>query len=165
MTALGNIRAVSVRYLEVIRAGWGAALLAAPRAVLTGMRAVHVDRKALVVTRILGARQLVQAVLSGVNPTPEILAAGVWVDAVHSLTAFGLAVADRNRARVGVVDGLVAALWARFGLHNLHTGTAPPKAHARRRDRLARIVIGALPGGRGLMDQADKARAATPTAA
>ncbi len=159
------MRAVGIRYLEFIRAGWGAALLAAPRAVLTGVRAVHVDRKALIITRILGARQLVQASMSGINPTPEILAAGVWVDAVHSLTAFGLAVADRNRARVGVVDGLVAALWAGLGLHNLHTGKAPPTTHARRRDRLARTVIGALPGGRGLMVQADKARAATPTAA
>jgi hypothetical protein len=150
---------MSMRYLEFIRAGWGAVLLAAPRAVLTGVRAAHVDRKALVVTRIRGARQLVQASLSGINPTPEILAAGVWVDAVHSLTAFGLAAADRRRAHVGVADGLVAALWAGLGWHYLHTGSTSPIANAPRRDRLARTVIGALPGGRGLMAQGRRARA------
>lgn len=151
---------VRIRYLEFLRGGWGAALLTAPRAALIRVHAVHVDRKALVVTRILGARQLVQALLSGINPTPEILAAGIWVDAVHSVTAVGLAAADHRRVRVGVVDGLIAALWAALGLHHLHAGKSPPPAHARRRDRLARKVIGALPGGRGLMAQADSARAA-----
>ncbi|MDT5147120.1 MAG: hypothetical protein QOC58_1765 [Mycobacterium sp.] len=55
------------------------------------------DRKSLVVTRILGARHLVQAAFSGINPNPEVLAAGIWVDTVHSMTAFGLAAVDRRR--------------------------------------------------------------------
>ena len=154
----GTSDLMGLRYLEFLRAGWGAALLAAPRAVLTEIRSVQVDRKAIVVTRILGGRQLVQATLSGVRPSPEILAAGVWVDGVHALTAFGLALADRRRARIGVADGLIAALWASLGLHNLHTGTTPPPAHARHRDQLARKVIGALPGGSRLMAVADRAR-------
>lgn len=154
---------MGLRYLEFLRAGWGAALLAAPRTVLTAIRGVHIDRPAIVVTRILGARQLVQAVSSGVRPSPEILAAGVWVDAVHALTAFGLALADRRRARIGVADGLVAALWAGLGLHNLHTGQTPPPAHAHLRDQLARIVIGALPFGSRLMAVADRARAVGQT--
>lgn len=150
---------MTVRYLEFVRAGWGAFLLMAPRAVLTAIQAVHVDRKALAVTRILGARQLVQASLSGANPTPEILAAGVWVDAVHSLTAFGLAAVDRRRGRVGVIDGTVAAVWAGLGWHHLHANKTRPFADVPRRDRLARTVIGALPGGGALMAEARKARA------
>ncbi len=149
---------MKLRYREFLRAGWGAVLFAAPRAVLIEIRGVQVDRKAIVVTRILGGRQLVQAMLSGIRPSPEILAAGVWVDGVHALTAFGLALADRRRARIGLADGLVAALWAGLGLHNLHTGKIPPVAHARRRDQLARIVIGALPGGGRLMAAASRAR-------
>ena len=149
-----------IRFLELLRAGWGTTLLAAPQAVLTEIRGVRVDRRAIVVTRILGGRQLVQATLSGVRPSPEVLAAGVWVDGVHALTAVGLALADRRRARVGVADGLVAALWAGLGWHDLHTGKTPPPAHERRRDQLARIVIGNLPGGRRLMAQAHRARAA-----
>ncbi len=152
---------MNVRRIELLRAGWGAVLLVAPGAVLHLVRAVRIDRKALVITRILGARQLFQALVSGIGPSPEMLAAGVWVDTVHSMTAFGLAVIDRRRVRVGVADGIVAALWAGLGLHHLYTGKAQNTA-ARGRDRLARAVVGALPGGRRLMNQADVLRAAAP---
>lgn len=149
---------MNFRYLEFLRAGWGLTLLLAPRAVLARARAVRIDGRAVVVTRILGARQVVQASLSGTKPTPEILAAGVWVDAVHSLTALTLAVVDHRRVRVGVVDAVVAALWAALGAYDLRRGNVPPDDHARLRNRLARTVIGALPGGRLVMDQARKAR-------
>jgi hypothetical protein len=147
-----------IRYIEVIRAGWGAALLIAPRTVLARVHGVQVDRKALVISRILGARHLVQASLSGPTPTPEILAAGIWVDSVHSLTALGLAVVDRSRARAGLVDAVVAALWAVFGAYDLRTGKVSATDRARLRNRLARGVIGALPGGRLVMDEARQAR-------
>lgn len=103
------------RAIELIRAGWGGVLLAAPTEVLSRIHGVRVDRKAIVVTRILGARHLVQAASSGVDPGPEELAAGVWVDTVHSATALGLALVDRRRARGGVTDAVVAASWAFLG--------------------------------------------------
>ena len=96
--------------------------------------------------------------LSGINPGPEVLAAGVWVDTVHSVTAFGLAVLDRRRARGGVTDAAVAASWVGLGWRHLCTGKART-AGFRGRDRLARNVIGALPGGQGLMAQAEAVRA------
>lgn len=149
---------MKVRRIEIVRAGWGAALLAAPGVVLDRVHGVHVDHLSLVVARILGARHLTQALLSGINPTPEVLAAGVWVDTVHSVTAFGLAGVDRRRARAGVTDGVVAAAWAGLGLRHLHTGEVKTSTSGLR-DRLARNVIGALPGGRGLMAQARRVRA------
>lgn len=150
------------RGFELVRAGWGAALLAAPAEVLTHVHGIEVDDKALVITRILGARHLVQASLSGINPSPEVLAAGIWVDTVHSMTAFGLAAVDRRRARGGIVDGVVAASWAGLALRHLHTGNART-TDIRGRDRLARSVFGALPGGRRLMAQAQAARAGAPS--
>ncbi|MBY0387227.1 MAG: hypothetical protein K2X56_03720 [Mycobacterium pseudokansasii] len=116
-----------LRRIELLRGGWGAVLLTAPTMVLNWIHGVHVDRNALVVTRVLGARHLVQALLSGPNPGPAALAAGVLVDTVHSITAFGLAMVDRRRARGGVADGLVAATWAGLGWHHLHSarGTRP----------------------------------------
>ncbi|BBY04485.1 hypothetical protein [Mycobacterium seoulense] len=149
---------MKVRLIEVLRAGWGAVLLAAPSEVLDHIHGVQVDRKALVVTRILGARHLGQALLSGVNPGPEVLAAGVWVDAVHSASALGLAVVDRRRARGGVTDAAVAASWAGLGWRHLRAGKARTDGVSGR-DRLARTVVGALPGGAGLMAQAQAARA------
>ncbi|MFZ1175968.1 MAG: hypothetical protein WAO15_06805 [Mycobacterium sp.] len=153
---------MKVRGIELMRAGWGAALLIAPEAVLTRVHGVQVDRKAIVVTRVLGTRHLLQALLSGINPGPEVLAAGVWVDTVHSMTAFGLAVVDRRRARAGVTDGVVAALWAGLGFRHLRTGKART-ATVSGRDRLARTVVGALPGGHGLMAQAQAVRSRAVT--
>ena len=132
-------------------------MLAVPGLVLTSMRGVQVDPKAIVVVRILGARHLVQALSSGINPSPEALAAGVWVDTVHSMTALGLAVADRNRIQGGLADSVVAASWALLGWRHLHNGkfeVTPLRA----RDRLAYLVIGNLPGGRALMSQARQFR-------
>lgn len=144
---------MKIRAIELIRAGWGGVLLAAPAEVLSHIHGVRVDRRAIVVTRILGARHLVQAALSGVNPGPEVLAAGVWVDTVHSATALGLALLDRRRARGGVIDAVVAGSWAGLGWRHLRTGQARTDG-VRGRDRLARTALRALPGGRALMAQA-----------
>ncbi|WP_297593705.1 hypothetical protein [Mycobacterium sp.] len=149
---------MKIRAIELIRAGWGGVLLAAPAEVLGHIHGARVDRRAVVVTRILGARHLVQALLSGVDPGPEVLAAGVWVDTVHSATALGLAVIDRRRARGGVTDALVAASWAALGWRHLRTGKVRTDG-VRGRDRLARAVVGTLPGGRGLMARAQAVRA------
>lgn len=149
---------MEIRAIELIRAGWGAVLLAGPGEVLEHIHGVRADRKALIVTRILGARHLTQALLSGVNPGPEVLAAGVWVDTVHSATALGLALVDRHRARGGVTDAIVAASWAVLGWRHLRAGKARTDG-VRGRDRLARTVVGALPGGRGLMARAQAVRA------
>lgn len=115
---------MKLRRIELLRGGWGAVLLTAPTMVLNRIHGVHVDRKAVVITRVLGARHLVQALLSGLKPGPAALAAGVLVDTVHSMTAFGLAAMDRRRARGGVADGLVAAVWAWLGWHHLHSARA-----------------------------------------
>lgn len=147
-----------IRAIELIRAGWGGVLLAAPAEVLSHIHGVRVDRKAIVVTRILGARHLAQAALSGVDPGPEVLAAGVWVDTVHSATALGLALVDRRRARGGVADAVVAASWAGLGWRHLRAGRARTGA-VRGRDRLAGAVLRALPGGRALAAQAQPVRA------
>ncbi len=135
------------RKVELVRAGWGAALLFAPQQVMTNVHHVKVDTKGVVIARILGARQLTQATLSGLRPSPEVLAMGVWVDAVHAMTALGLAVVDRSRARAGLTDTAVAGLWAGAGYRDLAGASATPPEHQHLRDRLARIVLGVVPGG------------------
>jgi hypothetical protein len=156
---------VPSRKIELFRATWGAALLIAPRLVMKRVHHVRVDTKSVVVARILGARQLSQAALSGVRPSPEVLAMGVWVDAVHSLTALGLAAVDRSRVRAGLTDTAVAALWAVAGYRDLAGARPAPAAYQRRRDRLAATVLRVAPGGHLLSQQfrADHRRYAVPT--
>jgi hypothetical protein len=149
---------VQFRFIEFVRGLWGAALLAAPRFVLSRIHGVDADRKAVVVTRILGARHLAQATLSGINPSPEVIATGTWVDGVHSVTAFGLAAVDGRRARAALTDAIIAAAWALLGAHDLTTGATPPPNHQRRRDRLAQVILPRLPGGQRLWASAGRAR-------
>lgn len=139
------------RRIELGRGAWGLAMLLAPRQVLEHAGGVTVDHTSVLVTRILGARHLAQAVLSGVDPSPEVLALGVWVDTVHALSAVGLAVTDRPRARAGLIDTGVASVWAVAGYRDLRSGVATPPDHDRRRDRLARLVLRYAPGGTPLM--------------
>lgn len=151
---------MGLRRIELIRAGWGVVLLLAPREVLSQVPGVQIGPKALVVARILGVRHLVQACLSGVRPTPEVLAAGVWVDFVHSMTALGLGVTDHRHVRAALADSVVAAVWCATGFFDLQTGRCSADRPVGIRDRLARSVFTTLPGGRTLMHQALKARAA-----
>ncbi len=152
-------RATTFRQIELLRAGWGAALLIAPQQVMKSVHHVKVDNKSVVIARILGARQLTQAALSGLRPSPEVLAMGVWVDAVHALTALGLAVADRSRARAGLTDTAVAGLWAGAGYRDLFRGAPTTASHQRRRDRLALIVLRVAPGGAFLLQRVNADRA------
>ncbi len=55
-------------------------MLFAPQVVLNRVHHVEVDTENVLVARVLGARHLTQAALSGINPSPEVLAMGVWVD-------------------------------------------------------------------------------------
>jgi hypothetical protein len=147
------------RYIELVRAGWGAVLLMAPRTVLTHLPGVRIGPKAVAVTRILGVRHLIQAGLSGVRPSPEMLAAGVWVDLVHSMSALGLAFTDHRHLRAAVADSMVAAAWSAAGFCDLRKGKLPAAGQVSFRDRLARTVFSFLPGGRSLMNQASRTRA------
>ncbi len=55
-------------------------MLFAPQVVLNRVHHVEVDTESVLVARVLGARHLTQTALSGINPSPEVLAMGVWVD-------------------------------------------------------------------------------------
>ncbi|MCG7593768.1 hypothetical protein ACXYX3_08085 [Mycobacterium sp. C3-094] len=145
----------AVRAIELVRAGWGAALLAAPEAILkTVARDDDPDRWAINVTRVLGARHLAQSILSGRRPTGDVLAMGVWVDGVHAATALVLAIVDRRRARLGVTDAAVAAAWGGAGWRDL--GGRVSVHDDRLRDRLAQTVLRHVPAGPALLQRIDR---------
>jgi hypothetical protein len=152
-------RSKTLRDIEIVRGVWGVALLADPDAVLRGTDSEPVDTASKVVARILGARQLLQAALSGLRPSPEVLAMGVWVDVVHALTAATLALSVRRRARAGYTDAAVAGVWAAAGYRDLKRGHATRADHQRLRDRLATAVLDHVPGGHPLRDAVRQARA------
>lgn len=134
------------RPLEVVRAAWGAACLLSPRRV-AALAGDDPDRRAVVVTRVLGARHLVQAAFTLRAAGPAVLAAGTWVDVVHAATAVVLAVVDRRRARSALADAAVAATWAVLGRRDVGRAQAVlVGGEPVWTERLARAVLPWLPG-------------------
>ncbi len=147
---------MKIRTIELARAAYGIALVAAPGPVLRHVHDVTVDPTSIAVARVLGVRHLVQAALSGLDPGPDVLGLGVWVDTTHAASAVGLAVLDPNRRRAGLVDAGVAGAWALAGYRDLSSGRAPGHTRQRRRDVLARGVLRHAPGGAALLRAAGR---------
>jgi hypothetical protein len=105
-----------VNRFAALRAGYGTLLLAVPDPVIrlyTGHRA---DPLARAVTRILGARHLLQGILSCGAPDDLVLALGVEVDLTHVASMLGLAVLDQRWRRAGLVDAAAAGVFALAGM-------------------------------------------------
>ncbi len=102
--------------LSWIRGGLGAAQLLVPGGASRPLTGAPADRRTRRTVRVLGGRQLVQAVGTGADPTATVLAVGAAVDVVHGLTMVVLAVVDRRRRRVALGDALIAAAFACVGV-------------------------------------------------
>jgi hypothetical protein len=70
------------------------------------------DRLAVIVLRVLGARHLAQTVFEVVGSQPAVRYLGVGVDALHGLTAVGLAVVDPRWRRGALIDTAIATSFA-----------------------------------------------------
>lgn len=105
---------VSRTALPVLRAAYGAALLAAPRATLRHVPGADTGGGVPVFARVLGARQLAEAWLTrGGRATPATV--GAAVDAIHAATAVGLAVVDGRHRPLALANAAVATLLAADG--------------------------------------------------
>jgi hypothetical protein len=144
--------------IEMTRGAFGLALLIVPRRLLEDVHRVKSDRTVVAVVRVLGARHLAQAGLSGSHPSPEVLALGIWVDLAHGATAMALALADPSRVFAGLLNAAVATTWAGWGAADLRRGPVTPSGHEQRRDTLARWSLARLPGGGRLLRLAEQRR-------
>jgi hypothetical protein len=77
--------------LDLVRGAYGAALLLAPARVLRAAVDAPLDRAALRVARVLGARHLVQAAVLATHPRPSWRLAGAAVDAAHGASMLAVA--------------------------------------------------------------------------
>lgn len=105
------------RLPETVRAGYGAALLLAPGPMLRLCTGHPASSAARWVTRLLGARQLIQAVLTaGTGPSATRLRIGAAVDLAHATSMAGLAIADRRVRAATAADALMGTTLAATGL-------------------------------------------------
>ncbi|MFC7529154.1 hypothetical protein [Actinoplanes sp. GCM10030250] len=107
----------ALRSAAVVRTGWGLALLIAPEVLLRMGGRATAPPVAVTVARVLGTRQLVQAVVTTALPAGRVAGVSAAVDAMHAATGAVLAVMSARWRPVALVDmtvaaGLAAAGWA-----------------------------------------------------
>lgn len=101
--------------LSLARAGYGAALLCAPGAVIGLCTGGPASPRARTVVRVAGARHLAQAAITVRAPSAFVLAIGAQVDLAHAVSMLALAAGHRPMRRAELADGLAAAMFATAG--------------------------------------------------
>jgi hypothetical protein len=101
--------------LAVARGAWALGCVLAPARVGAVLGLDPGDRPALVVLRVLGARELAQTGLVAAAESADVTEVGVWVDSAHVLSMAGLAAGSVRYRRAAVTDGLITAGWAWLG--------------------------------------------------
>jgi hypothetical protein len=99
--------------------------------------------------RVLGARQLAQALATGAQPTPAVLALGAEVDAAHAASMLALGLFTRRWRQAALVDALIAAGFATAGAAAARAAGrhSAPIGLPTERDRMAeRLACRLVPG-------------------
>lgn len=130
MTAAGQIRAprrssadgprpalapsalAGTRWMSIVRAGYGVALLAVPGQLLTTVTGCSVSSRVRVVARVLGARQLAQATICGLAPTSGLIRAGAAADGLHAASMLALAGMEAGLRRALLADAAIGGAFA-----------------------------------------------------
>jgi hypothetical protein len=101
-----------VRAAVVARAGWGLGALLAPVAVGRALGLDPADRRAYLLLRLLGARDLGQVLLAATTPPPALVRLGAGVDALHAASMVALAGLSRHYRRPALTAAAIATSWA-----------------------------------------------------
>jgi hypothetical protein len=100
------------RAVQLLRTGYGAALLFAPGPTIQLATGRRPDRRTGQVARLLGARHLAQAAATAALPYPGVFALGATVDAVHAASMVLLGAVSRQARRTALTDALPEAAFA-----------------------------------------------------
>jgi hypothetical protein len=113
-----NTRPLALRHvLAAARACYGGVLLLAPGPAIRVCTRRPASSRARHVTRVLGARHLVQAALTAAAP-PGAAGPGIGaaVDLAHATSMVALALADHADRRATLADAAIATVFAGGGL-------------------------------------------------
>ena len=128
-----------------LRLGYAALLLTAPDLVIQLSTGHPASRTTRAVVRLLGARHLIQAILTGSTPSIPLLTRGAQADLAHALSMVALAALNQRRRRAELIDAAVAATLAALGATlasysaescGAYRGTPPPNQTSRSPDAI-----------------------------
>lgn len=101
-----------MRYIAPLRAAWGLTLLVMPGPIIGTIAGKPADDISKIVGRILGARQLGQALTLGRTRDPFWMGTGAAIDTLHSLSMVALAAVDPGHRRLAGFDAVFAGVLA-----------------------------------------------------
>lgn len=104
--------------LEIVRSGYGLCQLIAPRLLAGGVLGVSMTPRMVVVIRVLGARHLVQGLITLRTESGRLRHVGGCVDVLHALSMIGAGVASSTHRRAALADAVVAGAFATLELHS-----------------------------------------------
>ena len=137
-----------------LRAGLGAAQALFPGRAPRLLVIQPLDRCSRGVIRVLGIRQVSQALVTGTQPSAAVLLLGAEVDAAHAVSMIALTLCSRRWRRAALADATIASLFALAGAAAARSGGRPAALTpwSARRDRWAervatRLVPDRLLGG------------------
>ena len=96
----------------IVRASYGGALLCVPGPMITAVTGAPASGRVRAVARVLGARQLAQAVVCGLAPRRGLIQAGAAADGLHAASMLALAGTEPTLRRALLADTAIAAAFA-----------------------------------------------------
>jgi hypothetical protein len=107
---------MTARWLSIVRAGYGVVLLAVPGPLLTRVTGGPVSARVRAVARVLGARQVAQAMICGIAPSSRLTEAGAAVDGLHAASMLALAGAEPRLRRALLAESVIATALGSAGV-------------------------------------------------
>jgi hypothetical protein len=108
-----------------LRAGLGVAQVLFPGPASRLLVIQPLDRCSRGVIRVLGMRQLCQALVTRTQPSVAVLLLGAEVDAAHAVSMVTLALCSRRWRRAALADAMFASLFALAGAAAARSGGRP----------------------------------------
>jgi hypothetical protein len=102
--------------LALVEGCSGTALLLCAGPLLRALAGQSVSRRAVNVAHVLGARQLLQAVVTARRPTRRTLELGATIDALHASTMLAAAAADIGSRRLTLASAATAGAFTAAGV-------------------------------------------------
>jgi hypothetical protein len=99
-----------------LRGGLGAAQVLFPGLASRPLVLEPLDRCSRGVIRVLGIRQLSQALVTGTQPSAAVLLLGAEVDGAHAASMVALALCSRRWRRAALADAMIASLFVLAGV-------------------------------------------------
>jgi hypothetical protein len=115
----------TVARIGQLRAPLGAAQALFPGLASRPLVVQPLDRCSRGVIRVLGIRQVGQALVTGPQPSAAVLLLGAEVDAAHAASMVALALCSRRWRRAAVADAMIASLFALAGAAAARWGDRP----------------------------------------